>query len=193
MRPRTGLLAAALGLGMAAGAWAQLVPQEANTARKAAQEAVRKSRVQAGMTNAALPESSASTVPAAASPGAGAATGAASARPVHSVSGRGKRDPFVSIIQASPAAAECSGKNTCLVIDEVVLKGVVKGPEGMLALVESGHHRAFFLRENDPVFNGEVVHIGMSSITFREKVLDKAGRERTREVVRPLAGSKPGT
>jgi Tfp pilus assembly protein PilP len=191
MTPRKELLAAAVGILLAAGAWAQVVPPEAYTVRRSAEEAVRKSRVHAAMTNAELPAGSDSAARSAA-PVTATAAGVATQRPAKPYVGQGKRDPFVSIIQNLAPANGCSGGKKCLVIDEVVLKGVVKSSSGILALVENSRHRAFFLRENDPVFNGEVVHIGMSSITFREKVVDKAGREKSREVVRALAEGKPG-
>jgi Tfp pilus assembly protein PilP len=72
-----------------------------------------------------------------------------------------------------------------------VLKGVVKGPDGMLAVVENQQRRSYFLRENDPVFNGQVVRITADSIVFREKVLDKLGHEQTREVVKRISGGRP--
>jgi hypothetical protein len=101
--------------------------------------------------------------------------------------GTGKRDPFVSIIQAhSGTSPVCSTGKQCLVVDQVVLKGIVRWAGGMMAVVENNLHKPYFLKENDPVFNGEVVKITSDSIVFREKVVDKAGREGSREIVKRL-------
>lgn len=101
---------------------------------------------------------------------------------------RGKRDPFISIIRNRelPYPTCASGKG-CLIVDQLVLKGVVKSPTGMLAVVVNGQHKAYFLRENDPVFNGQVVKITGDSIIFKEKVINRAGRESEREVVKRMA------
>jgi hypothetical protein len=104
----------------------------------------------------------------------------------------GKRDPFVSIIQnGGPSLPACSTGKKCLVVDQIILRGVVKGPSGMLAVVENQQRKAYFLRETDPVFNGQVVRITSNSIVFRERVIDRRGREHLREVVKNLPGSKP--
>jgi hypothetical protein len=104
---------------------------------------------------------------------------------------RNKRDPFASVIQSSTQGPACAAGKKCLVPNQVVLRGVVKGPDGMLAVVENQQRRAYFLHENDPVFNGQVVRITADSIVFREKVLDKLGHEQTREVVKRIAVAKP--
>ncbi|HEX8991917.1 MAG TPA: hypothetical protein VF784_09585, partial [Anaerolineales bacterium] len=67
----------------------------------------------------------------------------------------GKRDPFVSIIREVPKEqGSCAAGKKCLVIAEVNLKGVVRSGGDQFAVVEDGQRRTFFLRENDPVFNG---------------------------------------
>jgi Tfp pilus assembly protein PilP len=108
-------------------------------------------------------------------------------------SATGKRDPFRSIIQSHESAnSECATGKKCLVANLVILKGIVKGPDGMLAVVENQHHKSYFLREKDPVFNGQVIRITPDSIVFREKVVDKTGHETTHEVVKHITGGKPG-
>ncbi|MFB3814252.1 MAG: hypothetical protein ACE14L_09075 [Terriglobales bacterium] len=103
-----------------------------------------------------------------------------------------RRDPFLSIIQERiQTASTCTTGKKCLAPDQIVLKGVVKGPQGMIALVEGQHRKAYFLRENDPVLNGEVVRINSDSIVFRERVTDRIGRVSVREVVKRMPGAKP--
>jgi hypothetical protein len=55
-------------------------------------------------------------------------------------------------------------------------------------VVEStGRKISYFLRENDPVFNGYVVKITEDSVVFREKTQDNLGRAGTREITRKIA------
>jgi len=99
-----------------------------------------------------------------------------------------RRDPFVSPIVRAEAgkgpSCEGSGKK-CLAADHVVLRGVVRAPSGMIAVVEStGRKISYFLRENDPVFNGYVVRITPDSVTFRESTNDTFGHQGTRDIVK---------
>lgn len=48
-------------------------------------------------------------------------------------------------------------------------------------------NKAYFLRENDPVFNGYVVKITGDSVVFQETVQDKLGKSFTREVVKRIS------
>jgi hypothetical protein len=100
----------------------------------------------------------------------------------------GKRDPFVSVVVgAGPGglAATCVTGKKCLQVSSIVLRGIVKAPSGMIAVVESSARRVtYFLRENDPIFNGYVLKITGDSVVFRENVLDTLGRTTTRDVVK---------
>jgi hypothetical protein len=54
----------------------------------------------------------------------------------------------------------------------------------MIAVVESSTRKiSYFLRENDPVFNGFVVRITFDTVVFRENVMDRLGKQSTRDVV----------
>ncbi len=98
-----------------------------------------------------------------------------------------KRDPFVSVIRAvSTGQPTCVSGKKCLVISQVNLKGVVRSGDDKFAVVEDGQKRTFFLRENDPVFNGQVVRITSDEILFRETVMDRVGRTFPREIVKKL-------
>lgn len=103
-----------------------------------------------------------------------------------------RRDPFLSIIRAMPSAAgpNCSVGKRCLFIPELELKGIAKEPDGqMMAVVVSNTHRAYFLRENDQVFNGSVQKITSDSVVFREFSTDHLGRETAHEVVKKIPRS----
>lgn len=100
-----------------------------------------------------------------------------------------RRDPFVNPIvqQRAGAAAACSTGKRCLMIGQINLKGIIISPEGMLAIIENAANRTYFLRVNDPLFDGMVERITRDSITFRENVSDSLGRPLgTREVVKKI-------
>jgi len=100
----------------------------------------------------------------------------------------GKRDPFVSpIVRATTGQGPaCETGKRCLMVDQIMLKGIVKSPNGYIAVVENPMKRAYFLRENDPVFNGSVIKITGDTIVFREATTDKLGKQSTREVIKKV-------
>ena len=97
----------------------------------------------------------------------------------------GKRDPFFSpVVQTNGSG--CSTGKKCLEIGNINLRGVVKADSGFIAVVTNNLNKAYFLRENDPVFNGYVVKITGDSVVFQETVQDKLGKPFTREVVKRI-------
>ena len=59
----------------------------------------------------------------------------------------------------------------------------------MIAVVVNSLDKAYFLHENDPVFNGYVVKITGDSIIFKETVQDRLGKPFTREVTKKITTS----
>jgi len=99
----------------------------------------------------------------------------------------GRRDPFVSpVVTHSMTGSGCSTGKRCLAIDQIALKGVVRMENGMIAVVVNAVNKAYFLRENDPVFNGYVVKITGDSIIFKETLQDKLGKPFEREVTKKI-------
>jgi Tfp pilus assembly protein PilP len=97
----------------------------------------------------------------------------------------GKRDPFFSPVVQEHGSG-CSTGKKCLEIGTINLRGVVKSDTGFIAVVTNNLNKAYFLRENDPVFNGFVVKITGDSVTFQETIQDKLGKSFTREVVKRI-------
>ncbi|MGA8199040.1 MAG: hypothetical protein WB814_03190 [Candidatus Sulfotelmatobacter sp.] len=99
----------------------------------------------------------------------------------------GKRDPFFSPIVQEPSGSGCSTGKKCLEIGQINLRGVVKSGNGFIAVVTNSLNKAYFLRENDPVFNGYVVRITGDTVVFQETVQDKLGKAMTREVTKRIS------
>jgi len=98
----------------------------------------------------------------------------------------GRRDPFVSPVVSHAGGSGCSTGKKCLEIGAINLRGVVRSESGFIAVVSNGLNKAYFLRENDPVFNGYVVKITGDSIVFQETLQDRLGKTFTREVVKKI-------
>jgi Tfp pilus assembly protein PilP len=98
----------------------------------------------------------------------------------------GKRDPFFSPVVQQTSGSGCSTGKKCLEIGQINLRGVVHSDGGFIAVVTNNLNKAYFLRENDPVFNGYVVKITGDSVVFQETVQDKLGKPLIREVVKRL-------
>ncbi|HET8825033.1 MAG TPA: hypothetical protein VFM77_07885, partial [Terriglobales bacterium] len=104
------------------------------------------------------------------------------------ISAVGRRDPFVSpVVHLGAVGSGCSSGKRCLAIDQIALKGVVRSENGMIAVVVNAMDKAYFLRENDPVFNGYVTKITADSIVFKETFHDKLGKEMTRDVTKSIS------
>jgi len=98
----------------------------------------------------------------------------------------GKRDPFFSPVVQAAGGSGCSTGKKCLEIGHINVRGVVKSDTGFIAVVTNDLNKAYFLRENDPVFNGYVVRITGDSVVFQETVQDKLGKPFTREVTKRI-------
>ncbi len=99
-----------------------------------------------------------------------------------------RRDPFISpVVSHIAGGSGCSTGKRCLAVDQIALTGIVKADTGMIAVVVNAMNKAYFLRENDPVFNGYVVKITGDSIIFKETIEDKLGKPFTREVTKKIS------
>lgn len=100
----------------------------------------------------------------------------------------GRRDPFISpVVSLSVVGSGCSSGKRCLAIEQIALRGVVRSDTGMIAVVVNALDKAYFLRENDPVFNGFVEKITADSIVFKQTFHDKLGKPLTRDVTKTIS------
>jgi Tfp pilus assembly protein PilP len=124
---------------------------------------------------------------AASAPAAAAATAPKPPKPEEKkYSMTGKRDPFISPVVNRQGGSGCSTGKKCLDIEQIAVRGVVKADTGMIAVVTNGLNKAYFLRENDPVFNGYVVKITVDSVVFKQNFQDRLGKPFTKDVVKRI-------
>ena len=134
-------------------------------------------------------------------PVAPAAPGAPSAVPAQSAGGAGysydpagRRDPFVSLSGRGGDVPAVGGARPAgvpgLLVSEITLKGVLKSPKGLIALVQSPDNRTYIIRAGDKVFDGSVKAISADAVVFSQDVNDPLSLVKQREVrkaIRPEA------
>jgi hypothetical protein len=112
----------------------------------------------------------------------------------------GRRDPFKLPSPPVPGQAgpeEVTGPlptgKRGVLVSRLRLEGIVRldTTNTLIAVVDTSANRAYFLRENDQLYDGVVSKITPDSVSFRQNVLDPNGRVTVREVVRRL-GQGPG-
>jgi hypothetical protein len=112
----------------------------------------------------------------------------------------GRRDPFK--LPGPPVPGGAGGEQILgplppgarwLLIGQLKVEGIVRldTTSTMIAVVDNSSNRAYFLRENDAVYNGVVSKITPDSVVFRENALDASGKMVVRDVVKRL-GQGPG-
>ncbi len=136
-----------------------------------------------------VPKSNPPAAASAAHSSSGSAEGAASEEqvvPDGKYAANGRRDPFISPVVSHAGGSGCNTGKKCLEIGAINLRGVVRAESGYIAVVSNGLNKAYFLRENDPVFNGYVMKITGDSVVFQETLQDRLGKTFTREVVKKI-------
>lgn len=136
-----------------------------------------------------VPKSNPPAAASAAHNSSGSAEGAASEEsvvPDGKYAANGRRDPFISPVVSHAGGSGCNTGKKCLEIGAINLRGVVRAESGYIAVVSNGLNKAYFLRENDPVFNGYVMKITGDSVVFQETLQDRLGKTFTREVVKKI-------
>src|SRR5215467_6608029 len=111
-------------------------------------------------------------------------------KPVDSEPKTARRDPFESLVgrqQAQDALAKNLPPGKAgLQIATLRLDGIVRAPNGMIAVVANPQQRTYFLREGDKLYDGTVEKISMEGVTFHEEGKDAFGKPVERQVNKRL-------
>jgi len=104
-----------------------------------------------------------------------------------------RRDPFESLVarqqaQKNATAALPPGK-AGLQVSTLRLDGIVKAPNGMIAVVTNPQARTYFLREGDQLYDGRVEKIAMDGVSFHEVGKDAFGKPVERQVNKRIYSS----
>jgi Tfp pilus assembly protein PilP len=103
-----------------------------------------------------------------------------------------KRDPFESLIGheqgGGPKGPLPPGK-AGLQVGTLRLDGIVRAPNGMIAVVSNPQSRTYFLREGDQLYDGRVEKIAMDGVSFHEVGKDAFGKPVERQVNKRIYAS----
>jgi type IV pilus assembly protein PilP len=119
----------------------------------------------------------------------------------YSYNPQGRRDPFVSLVKpVGPQGGKVRPQGLPgFLIQEVALKGVVKtsggglGPAssaGYIAILQGTDGKSYFVTVGQRLFDGVIVAIDASSVSFRQEVTDPLSPVRTRDVRKTLYPSE---
>jgi Tfp pilus assembly protein PilP len=104
-----------------------------------------------------------------------------------------RRDPFESLTgrQTKNAAILPPGK-AGLQVSTLRLDGIVRAPNGMIAVVSNPQARTYFLREGDHLYDGSVEKITMDGVSFHEEGKDAFGKPVERQVNKRIYSTSSG-
>lgn len=104
-----------------------------------------------------------------------------------------KRDPFESLIGRELGGGGKTGPlppgKAGLQVSTLRLDGVVRAPNGMIAVVSNPQSRTYFLREGDQLYDGRVEKIAMDGVSFHEVGKDAFGKPVERQVNKRIYAS----
>ncbi len=103
-----------------------------------------------------------------------------------------RRDPFESLIgRQNKAPANLPPGKLGLQVSTLRLDGIVRSPNGMIAVVSNPQARTYFLREGDRLYDGSVEKISMDGVSFHEEGKDAFGKPVEHQVNKRIYSS-PG-
>jgi Tfp pilus assembly protein PilP len=106
-----------------------------------------------------------------------------------------RRDPFESLVNRQQAQAKAGANlppgKAGLQVSTLRLDGIVRAPNGMIAVVSNPQARTYFLHEGDHLYDGMVEKISMDGVSFHEEGKDAFGKPVERQVNKRIYSS-PG-
>jgi hypothetical protein len=106
-----------------------------------------------------------------------------------------RRDPFDTLLNKARAGngepENLPPGEAGLVVATLRIDGIVRGKNGMIAIVSNPQQRVYFVREGDKLYDGTIEHITLEGVSFHEFAKDAFGKPIEREVTKRLYPS-PG-
>ena len=129
-----------------------------------------------------------------AKPSAKRAPAPTAAKPAAEPDGKiARRDPFESLTSRQEAASRVTANlppgKAGLQVASLRLDGIVKAPNGMIAVVTNPQSRTYFLREGDQLYDGKVDKIALDGVSFHEMGKDAFGKPVERQVNKRIYSS----
>lgn len=106
-----------------------------------------------------------------------------------------RRDPFESMLahsQGGKGNPNLPPGKAGLQVSTLRLDGIVRAPNGMIAVVSNPQSRTYFLREGDHLYDGSVEKITMDGVAFHEEGKDAFGKPVERQVNKRIYSTSSG-
>jgi Tfp pilus assembly protein PilP len=105
-----------------------------------------------------------------------------------------RRDPFESLVsrQQGKGGPVLPPGKAGLQVSTLRLDGIVRAPNGMIAVVTNPQSRTYFLREGDHLYDGSVEKITMDGVSFHEEGKDAFGKPVERQVNKRIYSTSSG-
>jgi Tfp pilus assembly protein PilP len=105
---------------------------------------------------------------------------------VYTYDGQGRRDPFVSLINRGDSMSPQTGARPAglqgLLINEIVVKRILKTANGLVAVVQGSDNRTYIVHSGERVLDGSIKSIAQDAIVFAQDVNDPLSTVKQREV-----------
>ena len=104
---------------------------------------------------------------------------------------QGRRDPFVTLVRrGAETPGSAPGTRPAglggFTVDEVSLRGTVKGREGFVAMLQATDNKTYLVRPGDRLLDGSVRAITATAVVIVQRVNDPLSLETEREVRKVL-------
>lgn len=109
------------------------------------------------------------------------------AAPAYTYEVRGRRDPFRSLLLRQQVERTGIAGPAGMLVDELELQGTIRTKTGWIAMMRGADNRSYLLKKGMTVFDGEVIDITATEVTFRQNVNDPTNPKPFRDVVKAIA------
>ena len=102
----------------------------------------------------------------------------------YSYKAEGRRDPFVSLVGRGndPKQSTHAEGIPGLLVNEVTVKGVIRGRTGFIAMIQAPDNKTYIVRSGDRLLDGAVKAITQDGVVFWQDVNDPLSLVKQREV-----------
>jgi Tfp pilus assembly protein PilP len=113
--------------------------------------------------------------------------------PIAAYNPEGRRDPFLSLLGRGPDphgnAVRVPGMPG-LLISEVTVKGILRSPNGYIAMLQAPDNKTYIVHVGDRLMDGAVKNITQDSVIFSQDVNDPLSLVKQREVPKRVRGTE---